>query len=140
MRTKRSAIIQKALAVFETRSLGVTKLRYAHYSGSSWSDAQFIPSDTVQTSSPSVTNLGVDTSNVFLLPIGSIMKFSPKIRERNLGRRISDLTFRYKQKLLFPKLSATALILISAAHIAFNYDSSGIARIMYAIVTSVSLD
>ena len=65
--TKRSDNIRKALAVFEMRQLGGSKLRYSYYNGSTWSDAQFITNDTVMTSSPSATNLGRDKSNVFLV-------------------------------------------------------------------------
>jgi hypothetical protein len=140
--TKRSAIIRKALAVFETRSLGATRLRFAHYSGSSWGDAQFITSDTVQTSSPSVTNLGIDTSNVFLVAYKKykeifLRRFENGIWGDEFLISPSDTSRNYYSPEIISNSFNSGF---GAAHIAFNYDSSGIVRIMYAIVTSVSLD
>jgi hypothetical protein len=140
--TKRSANIRKALAVFETRSLGATKLRFTHYNGSSWSDPQFITNDTVQTSSPSVTNLGVDTSNVFLVAYRKyneifVRRFEFGVWGREFPVSPSDTNRNYYS----PEIISNSFNSdFGAAHIAFNYDSSGVARVMYAIVTSVSSD
>jgi len=140
--TKRSDNIRKALAVFEMRQLGGSKLRYSYYNGSTWSDAQFITNDTVMTSSPSATNLGRDTSNVFLV----VYKKYSEIFLRRFENGIWGREFRISpadtvRNYFNPKvLSNSFNSVFGAAHVAFNYDSSGVDRIMYASVTSFSLD
>jgi hypothetical protein len=98
--------------------------------------------DTVQTSSPSATNLGIDTSNVFLVVYKKYSEIFLRRFENGIwGRefRISPVdTVRnyYNPKVLSNSFNSA----FGAAHVAFNYDSSGVDRIIYASVTSFSLD
>ena len=141
--TKNASTIRKALTLFETYQQGNVKLRYSYYDGSSWSPALHLPADVFQSNSPSVTNLGTDTSSSFL----AVYAAGGAIYLRRFDNGAWGLQFKVSPFDSSVNCSKPAVISsdffsssVGRAHVAFNYDSSGTSRIFYITLISYSSD
>jgi hypothetical protein len=141
--TKRASTIRKALTLFETHQQGSVKLRYSYYDGSYWSPALHIPADVIQSNSPSVTNLGTDTSSSFLAVYAARSAvYLRRFDNGAWGRQFKVSPFDSTVNCSHPAIISNDFFSssIGRAHVAFNYDSSGISRIMYLTLTSYNSD
>lgn len=141
--TKRASTIRKAITLFETHQQGSVRIRYSYFDGSGWTPALHMPADTGQSHSPSVTNLGTDTSSSFLAVYaarGAI--FLRRFDNGSWGRQFKVSPFDSTFSCLNPAIISNDYFgsSVGRAHVAFNYDSSGTVRIFYITLTSYGPD
>jgi hypothetical protein len=140
--TKDGTTIRKALILFETHQQVSFRLRYSYYDGNNWTPALHIPTDNLQSGSPSVTNLGMDTSSSFLAVYSAggaiyLRRFDNGAWGRQFKVSPFDSTVTCKRPAI---LSSDYFGFLGRAHLAFHYDSSGVSRIFYLTLTSYNAD